>query len=206
MGCQQADVGSGVALHDPEIGEQEGDRLGCHRCAPVGVDGEGSRHDGLPLGSVGDEPLGEGRALSGGDHPARNVAGASRQGTCRPGGRGRSANPSMTLTITATSIGAKAEEPRPGPPGGLQLPCLLQERSRRRAQWAPPRTSLPQQHRPTAPATQVGRTPSPDASLRRPCAGSRLPPADGVRATPQTGPRRATRSARSAPNSRRRST
>ena len=35
------------AGHARKIGEQEGDRLGAHRGAPVGVDGESAGHDRL---------------------------------------------------------------------------------------------------------------------------------------------------------------
>src|SRR5664280_1215998 len=68
-------VGPRVALLDPEVGEQEGDRLAAHRGAPVGVDRELPRLDALLGGGLGDEPFGEDGALARGDHPARHVAG-----------------------------------------------------------------------------------------------------------------------------------
>jgi hypothetical protein len=44
-----------MALDDPEVGEQERDRLRGHRCAPVGMDGERVGLDALLGDGVGDE-------------------------------------------------------------------------------------------------------------------------------------------------------
>src|SRR5450759_2373678 len=63
-----------MALLDPEVGEQEGDRLAAHRCPPVGMGGELPGLDALLLGRLGDEALGEDGALPCGDHPAGHVA------------------------------------------------------------------------------------------------------------------------------------
>ena len=68
-------MGPAVGLGDAEVCEQERDRPGGHRGAAVGVDGELPAADALLRAGAGDELLGQGRGLAGGDHPADGVAG-----------------------------------------------------------------------------------------------------------------------------------
>src|SRR5664279_5144055 len=53
-----AHVRSGVGLGDPEVGEQQGDRLGRHRAAPVGVQGQLVAADVLLGTGLADQRLG----------------------------------------------------------------------------------------------------------------------------------------------------
>ena len=63
-----------MGFGDAQIGQQEGDWLGGHGEAAVGVNGELSRLDVLLLASVFEEPLGQFGALARRDHPADDVA------------------------------------------------------------------------------------------------------------------------------------
>src|SRR5450759_1441057 len=65
--------------NDPEVGEQQGDRLGRHRAAPVGVQGQLVAADVLLGAGLADQRLGQRRGLPGGDHPADDVAGVDVQ-------------------------------------------------------------------------------------------------------------------------------
>ena len=67
--------GPGVGLGDAEVGEQERDRLGGHRGAAVGVDGQLPAADALLGAGGGDELLRQDGGLAGGEHPADRVAG-----------------------------------------------------------------------------------------------------------------------------------
>ena len=73
------DVRAGMGLRDPEVGQQQRDRLGGHRGAPVGVNGELAAADALLGAGRLDELLGQGGGLAGGDHPADGVAGVDVQ-------------------------------------------------------------------------------------------------------------------------------
>src|SRR6202022_1413781 len=73
------DVRAGVGLGDAEAGQQQRDRLGGHRGAPVGVDAQLPAGDALLGAGRGDELLGQGGGLAGGDHPAHGVAGVDVQ-------------------------------------------------------------------------------------------------------------------------------
>jgi hypothetical protein len=64
-----------VGLGDAEVGEQERDRLGRHRGAAVGVQGQLVAVDLLLADCLGDQRLGQHGGLAGGDHPADRVAG-----------------------------------------------------------------------------------------------------------------------------------
>ena len=55
-------VGPAVRLQDAEVGEQEGDRLGGHRGAAVGMQRELARLNVVLRAGFGDEALGERRA------------------------------------------------------------------------------------------------------------------------------------------------
>jgi hypothetical protein len=74
VGVVVADVGPAVGLGHSEIGEEQGDGLGGHGGPSVGVDGELARSDGLLGDGVGDEPLGQGGRLAGGQEPPGHVA------------------------------------------------------------------------------------------------------------------------------------
>ena len=54
-GVVVGDVGARVGLGDPEIGEQQRDRLGLHRGAAVGVQGQLSGADAVAFAGVLDE-------------------------------------------------------------------------------------------------------------------------------------------------------
>jgi hypothetical protein len=69
-----AGVGSAVGLGDPQVGEQQGDRLGLHAGAAVGVQGELARADALFGASRADELFGQGGGRARRDHPADHVA------------------------------------------------------------------------------------------------------------------------------------
>ena len=69
VGDMQAAVGRG----DSEIAEQEGDWLGCHRRAAVGVDGELARCNPLFAEGFVEELFGERRAFAMGDHPPDDI-------------------------------------------------------------------------------------------------------------------------------------
>ena len=66
--------GPAVGLGDAEVGEQQRDRLGGHRGAAVGVDGQLPAADALLRAGLGDQLLGQVGGLAGGDHPADDVA------------------------------------------------------------------------------------------------------------------------------------
>ena len=65
--------GPRVGLGDAQVGEQQRDRLGGHRGAAVGVDGQLAAGDALLGAGRRDELLGQGGGLAGGDHPADGV-------------------------------------------------------------------------------------------------------------------------------------
>jgi len=67
-------VRTAVAAGDTQIDEQLGDRLGGHRGAPVGVQGELVGFDAVAGEGVGDEGLGQLPGLGGRHHPADDVA------------------------------------------------------------------------------------------------------------------------------------
>jgi hypothetical protein len=60
-----ADVRAAVGLGDAEVGEQQRHRLGGHRAAAVGVDGELAGRDALLRRGRGDQLLGQGGGLAG---------------------------------------------------------------------------------------------------------------------------------------------
>ena len=68
------DVRVAVGLGDAQVGEEQGDRLGGHRSAAIGMDGELVRHDVLLAAGLTNQPLGQLGALAFGDHPADDVA------------------------------------------------------------------------------------------------------------------------------------
>jgi len=68
------DVGPRVRLGDAEVREQHRHRLGLHRRAAVGVDGELPGLNALPLARLADELLGERGRLDVGDEPPDDVA------------------------------------------------------------------------------------------------------------------------------------
>src|SRR5450755_2263773 len=74
IGVVVAHVRAGVGLGDAEVGEQQCDGLGGHRGAAVGVDGQLPAGNALPGHGLGDQPLGQGGGLAGGDHPAGDIA------------------------------------------------------------------------------------------------------------------------------------
>jgi hypothetical protein len=76
-------VRPGVAFGDAEVGEQEGDRLGGHRGAAVGVQGELVAADALLADRLGDQPFGEDRGLTMRDHAADRVPGEDSRITYR---------------------------------------------------------------------------------------------------------------------------
>src|SRR5262245_14713507 len=53
------DMGTRVGLGDTEVGQEQGDRLGSHRRAPVGMDGELPLRDLELAASLRDEALGQ---------------------------------------------------------------------------------------------------------------------------------------------------
>jgi hypothetical protein len=63
-----------VGLGDAEVGEQEGDRLGGHGRAAVGMEGQLPGWDRLLGDGFGDQAVGQGGLLAVGDHPANHVA------------------------------------------------------------------------------------------------------------------------------------
>jgi hypothetical protein len=65
-------MGPAVALGHAQIGQQERDRLGRHRGAPVGVDGQLIGGDVLVGDGVGQQPLGQ---------EARSARASSQPGT-----------------------------------------------------------------------------------------------------------------------------
>src|SRR6188472_3712677 len=68
-----------VRLGDAEVGEQERHRLGGHRGAAVGVDGQLVAADTVLGTSLADQHLGQGRGFAGSDHPSDHVAGEDVQ-------------------------------------------------------------------------------------------------------------------------------
>ena len=68
------DVGSRMSLGDTQIGQQQGHRLGGHRTAAVGVQGQLRRLDPLLGTRLGDQLFGQAGRLTLGDQPANNVA------------------------------------------------------------------------------------------------------------------------------------
>ena len=63
-----------MGFRHAEIGQQQRDRLAAHRAAAVPVDRELAGVN-LVLGArLGDQPLGEGRVLAWGEHPAGDIA------------------------------------------------------------------------------------------------------------------------------------
>ena len=71
--------GRAVRLGDAEIGEQERHRLGGHRRAAVGVDGQLVTPDALLGAGLADQHLGQRGGFAAGDHPADDVAGEDVQ-------------------------------------------------------------------------------------------------------------------------------
>jgi hypothetical protein len=61
--------------NDAQVGEQERDRLGGHRGAAVGVDGQLAAADALSGAGLADQDLGQACALAAGDHPAGHIPG-----------------------------------------------------------------------------------------------------------------------------------
>ena len=74
VGVVGGGVGPVVGLGDAEVGEQEGDGLGGHRAAAVGVHGQRARLDLLLLAGLGDQVLGDVGVLAVLDGPADGVA------------------------------------------------------------------------------------------------------------------------------------
>ena len=67
-------VRAAVGLGDAEIRQQKGHRLGCHRGAAIGVNGQLSRLDVLLAARILDKFAGHFRAFAVSDHPADDVA------------------------------------------------------------------------------------------------------------------------------------
>ncbi len=63
-----------MGLGDAEVRQQERHRLGGHRAAAVGVDGQLIAADLLLGQGVGDQPLGQDRALAVLERPADRIA------------------------------------------------------------------------------------------------------------------------------------
>lgn len=63
------DVGPGMRRRDAQIGQEQRHRLGGHRAAPIGVDGQLARKVPLSRAARRDESLGEGRRFAMGDRP-----------------------------------------------------------------------------------------------------------------------------------------
>jgi hypothetical protein len=77
------EIGPAVGLGHAEVGEQERDRLWAHRDAAVGVHGQLAGLDLLLTGGLGDQRLGEVRALALLDGPADDVADVVGPGAIR---------------------------------------------------------------------------------------------------------------------------
>jgi len=67
-------VGSAVGLGDAQIREEEGHRLRGHGRAPVGMNGELPRPNGLFATGFLDEALGQGCRFPVSNHPADHIA------------------------------------------------------------------------------------------------------------------------------------
>lgn len=63
-----------MCLGDARVGEEQGDRLGLHAGAAVGVQGEQAGANVLFIAGLGDELLGQSGGFAGSDHPADHVA------------------------------------------------------------------------------------------------------------------------------------
>ena len=63
-----------MGLGDSQVRQEEGDWLGAHRGATIGMQGELTRQDALFGATVLDEPLGQFGTLAHGNHPAGDVA------------------------------------------------------------------------------------------------------------------------------------
>jgi hypothetical protein len=63
-----------MRLGDTEIGEQQRHRLGGHRGAAIGVDGQLIGSDALLGAGLADQHLGQYRGFAAGDHPTDHVA------------------------------------------------------------------------------------------------------------------------------------
>src|SRR5512139_1435085 len=74
IGIVVRDMRATVGLDHSQIQEQLSHRFRFHRTSPIGMDGQLSRHNPLPLATLFDEPLGEHRRLPMGNHPAHHVA------------------------------------------------------------------------------------------------------------------------------------
>ena len=64
VGVVVGDVRAGVALGHAQVPQEQGDRLGGHRGAPVGVDGERAGLHTLDHDGLGEQPLGQGGGLA----------------------------------------------------------------------------------------------------------------------------------------------
>lgn len=69
-----AGVGPAVGLGDAQVGEEQGDRLGLHAGAAVGVQSELAGADVLFVAGLGDKLLGQSGGFAGSNHPADQVA------------------------------------------------------------------------------------------------------------------------------------
>ena len=74
VGIVVGDVRSAVGLGHAQVGQQQGDWLGGHRCPAIGMEGQITRNDALFRAGIGDQPPGQLRSLARGHHPADHVA------------------------------------------------------------------------------------------------------------------------------------
>jgi hypothetical protein len=131
-GVVVGDMGARVGLGDAEIGEEQRHRLGGHRGAAIGVDGELSGGDGLSLARSADQLLGERGGLDGGDHPADDVAAEDIeyhvQVEVRPLGRAMELGDVPRPEL----VGSRGEQLGPGVGGASQLVAPLTDLAFRR--------------------------------------------------------------------------
>jgi hypothetical protein len=76
----------GSGLGDPQVGQQERDRLGSHGAAPVGMHGRGAREELLLGAGGGEQPLGQRGPFGVGGHPADDIAAEAVQEHLQVGG------------------------------------------------------------------------------------------------------------------------
>ena len=74
IGVVVGDVRAAVGLGDSQVRQEESHRLGAHRGAAIGMEGELTGRDALLGATVLDEPLGQFGTFAHGHHPADDVA------------------------------------------------------------------------------------------------------------------------------------
>jgi hypothetical protein len=93
--CLCVSMGTGpVGLGDAEVGEQQRHRLGGHRGAAIGVDGQLIGSDALLGAGLADQHLGQSCGFAGSDHPTDHVPRKDVQddiGSSTSASRGRAA-------------------------------------------------------------------------------------------------------------------